>query len=261
MKTPFIVYEINRIIFVGKQEYPEQKTVFNPKKLFYHELIYLFSGESIIYFNKEELHARPNTVRYLPTGDCDKYVVERKEHGECIDVCFSSNQPLAEKAFVLNVKNEKIAPLFKKIFSIWVQKQEGYYLECVSLLYKIVAEMQKASYMPGAHFEKIKPAVDYINDNFLSNHPITAEKLASVCGISYSYIKKLFALKYKVSPKRYILQLKMNYACDLLRHGQHSISQIAEMCGYNDIYTFSHQFKIEFGLSPVAFSKMYKSSK
>ena len=75
------------------------------------------------------------------------------------------------------------------------------------------------------------------------------------------YIKKLFDLKFNISPKKYILSLKMNYACDLLRHGEYSISQIAEMCGYNDLYTFSHQFKITLGISPSAFIKKYKSSK
>ena len=74
-------------------------------------------------------------------------------------------------------------------------------------------------------------------------------------------LKKLFALKYKISPKQYILQLKMNYACDLLRCGEYSISQIADICGYSDIYTFSRQFKVAFGLSPTAFARKYQSSK
>ena len=53
----------------------------------------------------------------------------------------------------------------------------------------------------------------------------------------------------------------MNYACDLLQHREHTVSQIAEICGYKDVYTFSHQFKIEFGISPTQFIKKYKSSK
>ena len=53
----------------------------------------------------------------------------------------------------------------------------------------------------------------------------------------------------------------MNYATDLLQLGEYSISQIANLCGYEDIYSFSRQFKNEFGLSPTDFSKKYKSSK
>ena len=261
MNNSLIVYDINRIILVSKHEYPENRTVFSSKELYYHELIYHFSGTSTVFFNNERLMIKPNVIRFLPKGDCNKYVVERSEGGECIDICFSSNLPLSDKAFVFEVQNEKIATLFKKIFSRWVQKSEGYYLECISILYKILAEMQKKTYLPENLFEKIKPAIDFIQHNFLSQDTITAEKLVSLCGISYSYIKRIFALKFNISPKRYILQLKMNYACDLLRHGEHTISQISEICGYSDIYTFSHQFKTEFGLSPTDFIKKYKSSK
>lgn len=261
MDKPLIIYDIDRIVFVGKDEYKEKVTSFNSKKLYTHELIYNFSGKGVVYFNDQVFSTCADTLRYLPQGDLKKYVVDREERGECIDICFLSNIPLSEKAFVIDAKNEKIAMLFKKIFSVWVQKDEGYYYECVSLLYKILAEMQKKSYIPDRQFDKIKPAVEYIQNNFLNKEMITAEKLAEICGISYSYIKRIFALKYKISPKRYILQLKMNYACDLLSHGEHTVSKIAEICGYNDVYTFSHQFKTEFGFSPTDFIKKYKSSK
>ena len=261
MDERFIITDINRIVMVGQNEYQVNPIVFSAKKLYCHEIIYHFSGESTVYFNEQILKTHPNSIRYLPIGPCEKYIVDRKERGECIDISFTSNIPLANSAFVIPVKNEKIANLFKKIFSLWVAKNEEYYLECVSLLYKIIAEMKKARYLPDAKFQKIKPAIEYIHNNFLSEEKITAERLTQLCGISYSYIKKLFDLKFNISPKKYILSLKMNYACDLLRHGEYSISQIAEMCGYNDLYTFSHQFKITFGISPSAFIKKYKSSK
>ena len=256
-----IITDINRIIFVGKNEYKEKTIVFPYKTLFYHELIYHISGNSTVYFNEETLQVSPNVIRYLPAGDCTKYIVDGKTPSECIDVFFSSNIPLDERAFTLSVKNEKIQNLFKKIFLLWTQKENEYYLECVSLLYKIIAEMRKTNYLPDSQFQKIKPAIEYIQNNFLSNEIITAEQLVAVCGISYSYIKKLFQLKFKISPKRYILSLKMNHACDLLKHNEYGVSTVAQMCGYNDIYAFSHQFKSEFGVSPSEFIKKYKSSK
>ena len=261
MKEKFMIQDIDNIIFVGRGEYLEKRIKFQQKKLWHHELIYHFSGSATVYFNKQQLKTSSNTIRYLPEGTCEKYIVEQQEPQESIDIFFSSSIPLAESAFVIDVKNEKISMLFKKIFSVWVQQSEGYYFECISILYKILAEMQKKRYVPDNQFRKIKPAIDYIQDNFLNKELITAEKLVSLCGISYSYIKRLFSLKYKISPKRYILQLKMHYASSLLRYENHTVSQIAELCGYSDVYTFSHQFKIEFGLSPTEFMKKYKSSK
>ena len=91
---------------------------------------------------------------------------------------------------------------------------------------------------------------------------LTIQELAEKMKIQPSVIvKKLFMQKFKVSPKRYVVTLKMNYASELLKYGVHSVSKISEMCGYTDIYAFSHQFKKEFGLSPSEFVKKYVSSK
>ena len=180
MNDNIIINGINRIILVSKDEYPEKKTVFTTKMLYSHELIYSFSGNSTVYFNDQVLSSSPNTIRFLPAGICQKYIVDRDVKGECIDVFFTSNQPLSEKAFILSLNNEKLAPLFRKMFSVWIQKDEGYYLECISILYKILAEMQKTTYIPDEQFNKIKPAIEYIRNNFLSKEIITAEKLSSL---------------------------------------------------------------------------------
>lgn len=261
MKDKFVITDISRVVLIGKNEYPEKKIIFSSKYLHDHELIYHFSGTTTVQFNKQILKTQPNSIRYLPAGPCEEYTVDRETRGECIDICFSSNQPISDSAFVILSKNDKIGNLFKKIFSLWVAKNEEYYLECISLLYKIIAETKKTSYLPDSQYLKIKPAIDYIHANFLNEQIITAEKLTDVCGISYSYIKKLFTQKYRLSPKKYILSLKLNYACELLRYGEYTITQIAEMCGYQEVYHFSHQFKTEFGISPTEFIKKYKSSK
>ena len=59
--------------------------------------------------------------------------------------------------------------------------------------------------------------------------------------------------KYGVSPKRYIIQLKINYACDLLKSGDYSVKETAEMSGFEDLYFFSRQFKEYMGMSPAKY--------
>lgn len=256
-----IVTDINRIVFVDENEYDSDKLVFSSPLLRYHELIFHFSGDNVVYFNDKILFEGENYVRFLPKGECNKYVVERRKRGACIDICFSSNLPLFPEAVSFKVKNENIGALFRKIFLLWVQKDEQFFPECLSVLYKIIAEIQRVNYLPSSKNDKLAPAISYIHENFLSAEIISSEKLSSLCGISYAYIKKLFAQRFKLSPKKYIVSLKMNYACDLLRHGGISISKTAESCGYGDVYAFSHQFKTTVGLSPTEFAKKYKSSK
>ena len=260
MENDFIITGIRRIVLVEKDEYPEKKTSFRTHNKS-NELIFHMSGDMTVLFGDVTMETPPNTVRFLPEGDTTRYEVHRREVGDCIDVCFYADRPISSKAFVVDVsKNERIPRLFKKIFICWVAKEEGYYHECISLLYSIFAELEKHSYFPGEQFLKIRPALDAIHDIFLHKTP-TITELSTLCGISESYLKQLFYAKYGVSPKKYMIQLKLNHACELLRLEEYSITQIAEMCNFSDVYFFSRQFKAYMGITPTQFVKKYRSSK
>ena len=150
--------------------------------------------------------------------------------------------------------------LFKKLFSVWVSKTDGYYFECVSLLYKIFAQLQKQNYIPLNQYNMIKPAIEYIEKNFLA-HKISIPYLANLCQISEDYLQKLFIKKFGIPPIKYIIQLKINHASDLLLSEQFSVTQVAELCGYDNVYYFSRQFKDHIGVTPTVFIQRYQSSK
>ncbi len=261
MNNKFSITDINRVVLVGKNEYTEKIISFSNNNYCHNELIYHISGKAVVVFNGQHLETTEDTIRFLPAGEINEYTVERIERGECIDIVFDTNISIADEAFILKVKqSEKIKNLFKKIFAVWVAKGDGYYFECVSIIYKIFAELQRNNYIPEKQFLAIKPAIDYIKKNFL-NKKITTEELASCCKISYPYIKKLFVKKFGIPPIKYSIQLKINYACDLLKLNLYTLSQIAEICGYNNLYFFSRQFKEYMGISPTDYINKYKSSK
>lgn len=261
MQDQFIITDIKRVILVGKDEYKEAVTSFTANQFCRNELIFNLSGESVVRFNGKCMRNTPDTIRFLPQGEIREYVVERLEGGECIDVFFDTDVPVSQEAFTVKIhQSEKLRNLFRKIFSVWVAKDEGYYFECISILYKIFAELQKTNYIPESQFHAIKPAIGYIEEHFFEKK-ITAEELTACCSVSYPYIKKLFVKKFGMPPIRYSIQLKINYACDLLRSGRYTVSQTAEICGYKDISFFSRQFKDYMGIAPATFLEKYKSSK
>lgn len=260
MEEKFVITEIKRIVMVGKNEYFEQMLSFG-HTLNYNELIFHFSGHATVFFDDLVLETKPNTIRFLPKGETKRYDVLRQERGECIDVCFSADRPLSSQAFVMNVaQSEKLGVLFKKLFSTWVSKKEGYYFESVSLLYRIFTEMQKDTAKPSRHKLKIAPAMDMIHSDFLKRE-FSLSELATICKMGESYFQKLFKEIHGISPKKYIIQLKINHACDLLRLERYTVTQIAELCNFSDVYFFSRQFKEYMGITPTQFVNKYKSSK
>ncbi len=260
MYNDFIITGIARVILVGAYEYPETVTSFSGK-LSHQELIFNLSGERTVYFGKDVLQEEAGTVRYLPKADAGTYIVDRKTHGECIDIFFDSVTPLSQRPFTRKLPhNKQLASLFKKAFSAWVKHTDSGRLEAISCLYKILAILENEDYIPDKQYKTIKPAIDHINEN-LFKKKITYGELAACCGISESYLKKLFVQCYKLPPKKYINSLKINYACDLLMEHTYTVTQIAAMTGFENVYYFSRAFKEQLGLTPTDFRKKYISSK
>lgn len=260
MNNDFIVTDIQRIIFIGKDEYTEKELEFTAP-LSCNELILHLSGKGMVKFNGKKLNCVENTVRFLPKGKNEEYKVFDDEKGECIDIFFNTDKPISAEAFTVNSKNgSSLKTLFKKIFSVWVAKNDGFYFECMGLLYKILAELSLESYITNEQSKIIMPAVKYIEENFLTEK-ISVKELAKKCEISDSYLKKLFIKRYSVPPVKYIIQMKINYACDLLLSKRYTIAQIADFCGYMNIHFFYRQFKEYTGVTPTEFQKKYISSK
>lgn len=260
MNTDFNITKIHTAIFVNKYDHPNARLNF-PGNLKYNELIYHISGEATVHFNGKTLETKKNTIRFLPKGENKGYVVEKKEFGECIDIFFDTDLPVSDEAFTIDMaENTTVGNLFNKFFTTWISKNDGYRFECLSILYKIFAQMQSKNYIPQNQYDKIKPAITYIEENFLKEK-ISIASLAEKCKISETYLKKLFIKKLSMPPSKYIIQMKINFATELLRSGLYSITQIADMCGYETPYFFSRQFKEYVGLSPTDFAEKFKVSK
>ncbi len=260
MRGDFFITKINRVILVGRDEY-KTRTISFTDHLASHELIFYFSGRAVVRFNGKTLLCEKNVIRFLPRGEVREYTVDREERGECIDVFFDTDVPPSEEAFTLKLRDDAaVGNLFKKLFSVWVSRNDGYYFESLSLLYKILAGVQKRNYIPESQYKAIKPVIGHISENFLRDD-LSVAALAEKYQISESYLRKLFINKFGVPPVRYIIQLRINYACDLLRSGLYTVSRIAEMCGYGNVYYFSRQFKEYIGVTPTDFMIKYRSSK
>ncbi len=266
MQWDFTITDIARIIYVGAEEYPEPCTVFSPR-LGTHELIYNFGddptavwGEVILGENSVPLV--PRSIRFMPAGEWSKYEVRRQNKGYgCIDIVFSSDTPPAEELTLLtDIRNSRIEELFRRAFSIWAVQGEGYRFECMSVLYRIFAELQKEQYLPERQYALIRPAVDRMAAAF-RDPDLSCEQLADLCGISYSYFRQLFLARFHVPPKQYLLQMRVRYACDLLCTTLLPVSRIAEMAGFSDLFYFCRRFKTAVGVTPTDFRRRYRSSK
>lgn len=142
-------------------------------------------------------------------------------------------------------------------------KKELHEIKNTRDLYDILiflAETKTKKYTPQSKAELIKPAVNYMAENFFEND-ITISGLAKMCGISDVYFRKIFGIIYGVSPIKYLHNIRIEKAKELLKSDFSLVSQVAESVGYNSIYNFSKMFKIYTGMTPREFTKIKKDVK
>ena len=95
----------------------------------------------------------------------------------------------------------------------------------------------------------MKNACTYIRKNF-NNKEFDYDEMCRESGYSSSYFRENFLNIYNMTPTKMLTKIRMEYAEELIITKRYKISQIAEMCGYDNIYYFSNTFKRYFGVSP-----------
>lgn len=82
--------------------------------------------------------------------------------------------------------------------------------------------------------------LSYIEDNFAET--VTLSDLCRVSNMSRSSLLKQFHRLCRCSPSDYLLNTRVENACKMLEHSDHSIAQIAQDCGFYDSSHFSKMF-------------------
>lgn len=106
------------------------------------------------------------------------------------------------------------------------------------------------------YFDLIKPCIEYINENYM--HDITVEKLSEITNLSKSYFMNCFKKAVGYSAIDYVSQVRIKKACDYLLSSDKNISDIAFLCGFNNLSNFNRQFKALNQMTPKEY-KAYRT--
>jgi len=84
---------------------------------------------------------------------------------------------------------------------------------------------------------------------------ITVAEICQKFSLSRSSLQLLFKENLQQTPKRYIMESKLEKAAGLIRENQYTISQIALMLGFHSIHYFSRAFANKYGMAPSEYAK------
>lgn len=120
-------------------------------------------------------------------------------------------------------------------------------------LAEVNRNFRQESKLPGRwhekHLEGIREIIQVMESSL--ERPWTLAELAEQAHLSPSRFSALFSQAAGTSPMNYLLQLRMDYAVQLLEQSQLSILEIAEASGFRNLSNFNRLFLRYVGMTPT----------
>ena len=196
-----------------------------------------------------------NSLFYLPRGS--SYHVEQIQNGGCYAINFAAD--ISDGPFCVTLRNtDQLRRNFKAATDAWKSKDSLRVALAMRAVYDSVCNAKKElhkQYVPKARLSIIDPAIDVIDKQFADNS-LNISYLASLCGISEVYFRRLFLNTFGISPKEYIIQKRIEYAKTLLSSKDFSVGEVGILCGYTEPCHFSREFSKRVGISPMQYENL-----
>ncbi len=97
-------------------------------------------------------------------------------------------------------------------------------------------------------FRRLQLARDFMDQHFLEITEI--KEIAEFCAMSEYHFFRRYKEVFEQTPYQYITEKKLQLAKDLLLQKKHSVTEVAMLCSYPDVFTFSKAFKKFYGVTP-----------
>ncbi len=203
------------------------------------------AGEAVHDLGYKKLVFSRNTPFFL--SQKDDYSVTMREQGLALSIHFTTYEPLVTDSFCLPaVGQTEIVRLFERIEHAL---RTGDKLSAISYLYQLCALYAKTkskAYNP--RDERAQAVKNYIDLHFSDDECLP--HAFSAANLSPRRLGSLFRACFNETPGRYLLLRRIAFAKDLLRDKALTVTEVAALSGFSDLYYFSKCFKKETGYTP-----------
>lgn len=243
-----VISEIPEIISVYSQKGRHEK-ITNRKN---YGISFCENGQITYTHGNEKIVSDKSCVIFHPKGE--SYTLDGNKDGLFSVINFDCTNFLTDKFIKIPIENNSLfLNDFKFMKSLNVFG--GNKMKIMSILYNMLHRLFEVS-----ETTMLSPAIRYIETNYHKSG-ISNSELASLCGISEVYFRRIFQKQFNTTPKQFLIDLRLNHAKELLSEGKLKISAIAEKCGFSNPYHFCRSFKNQFGITPTEYmvkNRIYK---
>lgn len=234
-----------------------------------YQLIYICEGHCAVTMDDSIQIAYPGDCILYRPGEVQDYLLPKNANSHTYWIHFTGS--LCEKLFtslslqdvhiVRTEQNREIAHLIARICRYYNLEIPNRELICSGLMQSILGllsnEVQKENRRRGGENpDQISELISRIK--MVPNLKFTVEECAAFCHLSKAHFARIFKQTTGTSPLRFILQIRVERAKELLDFTDRSVAEIAEACGFGDQNYFARTFKKLTGLSPTRYRNVGK---
>ncbi|MBE6597776.1 MAG: helix-turn-helix domain-containing protein [Ruminococcaceae bacterium] len=226
----------------------------NHLQIQYHRLYYLTSGNAILHLVDRTIELTTGNIYLIPAFS----VLQSEIHGEMNKyyIHFQASSPLFGISRYLSGEycvraNEMTEGLFEIVTENYARSTQEAYMKVQGAMDLLLSDFFRGQSANRHALLKFEPVLRYIDSHY--REPIPLSRLASLMNISTMYFSNFFKDTFHISPKQYILNLRLTEAQRLLLETDLSIKEIAYRVGFENESYFSEFFSAKVGISARKF--------
>jgi AraC-like DNA-binding protein len=226
-----------------------------------------------VYFGKDKILTKPNACLLFPPGSPQHYghvsdFFNSFVHFKIDSTTFSTFKIPEDQLFY--PKSHDLIDHYLKLIEEQFYSREAFYEEEINaLMQQLFIKLHRDLLtMPGklspskntpvtpTYYSVLKTARLKILAS--SYQPWTAQSMAAIAHMSVSQFYYHYKQYFGTTPKADLLQARLNFAKMLMLNSDYTITQAAQLAGFEDIPHFSRYFKKQFGYSPRAYIQQHQ---
>lgn len=239
------------------------------------EIKYFYEGESTLIINSETVHAAAgdiiivNPYEFHTTVDCGKknpgkyhlFMIGLDFFEGAVGADVNLRKLLLEDRTAFRTKiseDEEIRGILGRAVVEYERDDTHSRLALFGLIAELFAKLltkhatearRGSSDGSLGYYAIIEPAIRLIRDGY--SEPFTVDSLAAACRISKYHFCRIFKATTGMSAIQYLNSYRLKIADTLLTNTPRTVSEVASLCGFDDVSYFSRIYKKHFNKTPI----------
>ena len=216
----------------------------------YHGLVYVIDGYAKYIYKNRTVHAGPDTILYLAKNSTYHTVSYSDIPYHYIIITFHLDREIELPMDIISspIHKKRLLELFQQIVKANFTKAHGYIFYIRSLVQQLIYHIIQENLHSNSSTTYMQAVIDYVEDYY--GNKISIDALSKIARLSTSHFRKKFKEIYGIAPLDYVNCLRVEKAKDLLRSELYTQSEIATLCGFENVCYFNKVFKKYTGTTP-----------